>query len=77
MCPFVGLSYEDADGIEYHKGEGLTKDENKRLDAYFAKYYGQAFSRDRSIELAQMALDNTMIPKGWQPYNKDYSDRIK
>jgi len=67
MCPFMGLTYKE-NGIEHFKGSGLTVEENERLDSYFARYYGRRFRRDRAIELAQMALDDKPIPKGWRPW---------
>ena len=67
MCPFIGLTWEDEEGNPHHKGQGLTQSENQRLDTYFAKFVGKPFGRDKSIELAQLALDNQPIPKGWQP----------
>lgn len=68
ICPFIGLKwrYED-DEEEHSKGEGLTMAENNRLDNYFAKFYGQSFKRDKSIELAQMALDNVPVPENFNP----------
>ena len=67
MCPFVGLRWEDEDGKFHSGGTGLTFRESERLDRYFSKFYGQGFSREKSIELAQMALDDKPIPEGWKP----------
>lgn len=67
ICPFMGLRWIDENEVEHFKGEGLTSKENERLDNYFAKFYKQRFSRDKAIELAQLALDNIPIPKDWRP----------
>ncbi len=67
MCPFVGLRWEDEHGKIHHGGEGLTFIEREILDRYFANFYGQRFSRDKSIELAQMALDGKPIPDDYKP----------
>jgi len=67
MCPFMGLSFRYEGEEEIHiKGNGLNFFEEKRLDEYFNKFYGKSFDRDRAIELAQLALDNKPIPKGWK-----------
>jgi hypothetical protein len=67
MCPFMGLTYIDEQGLEHHRGEGLSPEENTRLDTYFAKFHGLPFKGNQAIELAQMALDNVPIPDGWGP----------
>lgn len=66
ICPFVGLTWEDENNQEHKGGEGITPTENIRLDGYFGRYFGTPFKRDKAIELAQMALDNIPIPKGWK-----------
>jgi hypothetical protein len=67
MNPFFGLTYEDENGLIYKSGDGLTEEESKRIDEYFSKFFNNAFSYDKSKELAQMALDNIPIPEGWRP----------
>lgn len=67
MCPFMGLAWADDEGKEHKRGEGLTPIEKERLDGYFSHYTHTAFNRDKAIELAQMALDDVPIPKGWMP----------
>ena len=66
MCPFFGLRYEE-NGEIFKGGYGLSDDEEKRLEKYFGKYNHKPFSREKGMELAQMALDNTPIPQGWEP----------
>jgi len=66
VCPFVGIAWME-NGKVWSSGKGLTKDELKRLDDYFARFTGQAFVREKAIKLAQMALHNVPIPDGWIP----------
>ena len=66
MCPFMGLTWEDEESNLHYKGQSLTHSEKQRLDIYFAKFVGKPFDRAKSKELAQLALDNQPIPKGWQ-----------
>ena len=64
MNPFFGLTYIEGD---VRKFSDLTIAERIRVEDYFKKFEGQKFHRDKSIELAQMALDNVPIPEGWCP----------
>jgi len=71
MCPFMGITtWHDNDAKAHYSGEGLSLGELNRLDEYFARFEGQAFAREKSIKLAQMALDNVPIPDGWTPGHK-------
>ena len=67
MCPFMGITWEDEKGNKYYKGDGLTVSEMQRLNGYFARYHGQPFDREKSIELAHMAVNNLKVPLGWRP----------
>jgi hypothetical protein len=70
MCPFMGLSYEDENRIIHTKGEGLSDEENCRLDKYFGRYVNKSFLRPNSIRLAQLALDNLPVPEDFDPHEE-------
>ena len=57
VCPFVGLTYEDENGVKHTRGEGLTQEDNDRLDKAFKPYFGKSLKRKAAIQLAQKALE--------------------
>ena len=67
LCQFAGLRYLDDNGEEHYGGEGLTAEQNQRLDAAFAPFVGRPFTRHKAVELAQLALDGLGVPVGFDP----------
>lgn len=67
MNPFFGLTYKDEQEVIHHEGQGLTIDESERLQAYFDKYSGIGFKHEKSIQLAELAINNLPIPDNFDP----------
>lgn len=61
-----GLIWKDDGGITHHQSE-LPEDIQTRLVEYFSYF---AWDDNKAKELAQMALDNIPIPKGWIPFKE-------